>query len=82
MRSIAAQEAAISMGRERLARQAIKEGKARPKVLTYQRPGTSSLPCEKDAYGEIAALNRKLSQTASVRDAARLLQASRNARRR
>jgi hypothetical protein len=77
-RSLAAQEAAIAMGRQRIAREGIKAGRARPKPPVMQRPGTASLPGERPT--ELTELSNKLSRTGKLKDAAALLVAQRKGR--
>jgi hypothetical protein len=77
-RSLAAQEAAIAMGRQRIAREGIKAGRARPKPPVMQRLGTASLPGERPT--ELTELSNKLSRTGKLKDAAALLVAQRKGR--
>jgi len=62
-----------------LARQALKEGRARPAPRPLQMPGSrDAMPTREDAM--VAQLNRKLNESGKVRDAAKLLAERRRSR--
>jgi hypothetical protein len=77
-RSRAAQEAAIALGRQRLAKQAMKEGRVRPKQPPVQRPGVAGEV--RQTRSQLAALERRLNEKPSALNAARLLAAKRRSR--
>jgi hypothetical protein len=78
-RSYAAQEMAVQLGRQRMAREEIKSGRRRPVPPVTQRPGSIDTAKQYEHRG-IDALDRKLDKTGKVRDATNLLLELRRAR--
>jgi len=70
---------AVQLGRQRLARESIKEGRVRPKAGPLQMPSSrDAMPTHEEA--KVSQLNRRLNETGKVKDAARLLAERRRGR--